>query len=78
MPLVVQIHAPLCEKTITACGNDRLGNGDNPDTNLYWATSPGFGKYFARKGGGWKKVSDQKAADTGDADVLAVHVYKRG
>jgi hypothetical protein len=77
LPLVVQIHAPLCEKTIIPCGNDRLGNGDNPDTNLYWATSPGFGKWFARKGGGWKKVLDQKAGDTGDADVLAVHVYKR-
>jgi hypothetical protein len=76
-PLVVQIHAPLCEKTIIPCGNDKLGNGDNPATNLYWATSPGFGKWFARKGGGWKKVLDQKAGDTGDDDVLALHVYKR-
>jgi hypothetical protein len=77
LPLVAQIHAPLCEKTIIPCGNDRLGNGDNPDTNLYWATSPGFGKWFARKGGGWKKVLAQDAADTGDADVLALHVYRR-
>jgi hypothetical protein len=76
-PLVVQIHAPLCDKSIIPCGNDRLGNGDNPATNLYWATSPGFGKWFARKGGGWRKVLDQKAADTGDQDVLAVHVYRR-
>lgn len=76
-PLVVQIHAPLCEKTIIPCGNDKLGDGDNPATNLYWSTSPGFGKWFARKGGGWKKVLDQKAGDTGDDDVLAVHVYTR-
>jgi hypothetical protein len=76
-PLVVQIHAPLCDKSIIPCGNDRLGNGDNPATNLYWATSPGFGKWFARKGGGWKKLVDQKAPDTGDPDILAAHVYKR-
>jgi hypothetical protein len=76
-PLVVQIHAPLCDKSIIPCGNDKLGNGDNPDTNLYWATSPGFGKWFARKGGGWKRVLAQKAGETGDDDVLALHVYKR-
>ena len=76
-PLVVQVHAPLCDKSIIPCGNDRLGNGDNPDTNLYWATSPGFGKWFARKGGGWRRVLVQRASETGDKDVLAVHVYRR-
>jgi hypothetical protein len=76
-PLVVQIHAPLCEKTIIPCGNDRLGDGDNPRTNLYWSTSPGFGKWFARKGGGWNKLVDRAAGDTGDPDVLALHVYRR-
>jgi hypothetical protein len=76
-PLVVQIHAPLCEKTIIPCGNDKLGDGDNPGTNLYWSTSPGFGKWFARRGGGWTRVLEQAAADTGDKDVLAVHVYRR-
>jgi hypothetical protein len=76
-PLVVQVHAPLCETDIIPCGNAKLGDGDNPATNLYWATTPGFGKWFARKGGGWKRVLDQQAADTGDADVLAVHVYRR-
>jgi hypothetical protein len=76
-PLVVEAHVPLCERTIIPCGNAKLGDGDNPDTNLYWSTTPGFGEWFARKGGGWTRVLAQKAGDTGDADVLAVHVYRR-
>ncbi|MBL0215040.1 MAG: hypothetical protein IPQ07_14280 [Myxococcales bacterium] len=76
-PLVVEVHVPLCESTIIACGNKKLGDGDNPETNLYWATTPGFGEWFARRGSGWKRMLKQTAADTGDADVLAVHVYRR-
>ncbi len=76
-PLVVEVHVPLCESTIIACGNKKLGDGDNPETNLYWATTPGFGEWFARRGSGWKRMLKQAAADTGDVDVLAVHVYRR-
>ncbi|MEO6777467.1 MAG: hypothetical protein ABI467_31360 [Kofleriaceae bacterium] len=76
-PLVVEVHAPLCERTIIACGNQKLGDGDNPDTNLYWSTTPGFGEWFARRGGGWKRVLKQDASETGDADILAVLVYRR-
>ena len=60
------------------CGNKKLGDGDNPDTNLYWSTTPGLGVWFARKGSGWTRVvhaTDGK--DTGDADVLELHVYRR-
>jgi len=76
-PLVVEVHVPLCDNTIIACGNAKLGDGDNPDTNLYWSTTPGFGEWFARRGAGWKRVLRQKAGATGDRDVLAVHVYRR-
>jgi hypothetical protein len=76
-PLVVEVHVPLCEGTIIACGNKKLGDGDNPETNLYWSTTPGFGEWFARRGSGWKRMLKQKAGETGDADVLAVHVYRR-
>lgn len=76
-PLVVEVHVPLCEGTIIACGNRKLGDGDNPDTNLYWSTTPGFGEWFARRGSGWKRVAKQKVGETGDADVLALHVYRR-
>ena len=76
-PLVVEIHAPLCEGTIIRCGNKKLGDGDNPDTNLYWSTTPGFGEWFSRRNSGWKRVLKQDASETGDADILAVLVYRR-
>jgi len=75
-PLVVEVHVPLCEKSIIACGNAKLGDGDNPATNLYWSTTPGFGEWFARKGSGWKRVL-ATTTQTGDPDVLALHVYRR-
>ncbi len=77
-PLVVEVHVPLCEQTIIACGNAKLGNGNNPETNLYWSTTPGFGSWFARRSSGWKRVLRQGEGETGDKDVLAVHVYRRG
>lgn len=76
-PMVVQVHAPLCDASIIPCGNARLGNGDNLDTNLYWATTAGFGKWFARKGGGWKKLKEWRDEATGDADLLSLSVYQR-
>ncbi len=76
-PLVVEVHVPLCDNTIIACGNAKLGDGDNPDTNLYWSTTPGFGSWFARKSSGWKRVAKLREGETGDNDVLALHVYRR-
>ena len=76
-PLVVEVHVPLCDSSIIACGNAKLGDGDNPDTNLYWSTTPGFGEWFGRRGGGWQRVLAQAADATGDRDVLAVRVYRR-
>ena len=74
--LVVDVHVPLCDNHIIACGNAKLGDGDNPSTNLYWSTTPGFGEWFRRKGGGWTKVSIE-TKDTGDKDVLEKHMYRR-
>lgn len=68
-PLVVEVHVPLCDNAITRCGNSKLGDGDNPATNLYWSTTPGFGHWFTRRGSGWKKVR-RTTTDTGDKDVL--------
>jgi hypothetical protein len=76
-PLVVEVHVPLCDKSIIPCGNDKLGDGENPETNLYWATTPGFGRWFSRSGSGWKRVKLADPTDTGDKDVLALHVYRR-
>jgi hypothetical protein len=74
--LVVEVHVPLCDNTIIACGNAKLGDGDNPATNLYWSTTPGFGRWFARKGSGWTQVSIERK-DTGDKDVLEKLTYRR-
>jgi hypothetical protein len=77
-PLVVEVHVPLCSNELIRCGNAKLGDGDNPSTNLYWSTTPGFGVWFARKGSGWKRVLHAtNTQDTGDDDVLELHVYRR-
>jgi hypothetical protein len=76
-PLVAEVHVPLCDNTIIACGNAKLGDGDNPDTNLYWATTPGFGAWFTRRGGGWSHVLHRRGPDTGDPDVVAIDVFRR-
>lgn len=76
-PLVVQVHVPLCERTIIPCGNDRLGDGDNPRTNLYWATTEGFLGWFGRKRSGWKAVLKASGDAIGEADVLDLRVWRR-
>src|SRR6188768_4374853 len=49
-PLVVQVHVPLCDNDVLRCGRGRLGDGEDADGNLYWATSGGFRGWFGRKG----------------------------
>lgn len=75
-PLVVEVHVPLCDNAITRCGNSKLGDGDTPSTNLYWATTPGFGHWFKRRNSGWTAVS-RETKETGDKDVLEKLVYRR-
>jgi len=72
-PLVVQVHVPLCDNDIIRCGNAGLGDGDNPATNLYWATSGGFKGWF-RTTVGWKQVERSRPAR---AQVLERIVWKR-
>ncbi len=76
-PLVVQVHVPLCDDDIIDCGNAKLGDGDNPSTNLYWATTPGFGYWFTRKKSKWTQVLDGDGATVGIDEVLDVRVYRR-
>jgi hypothetical protein len=72
-PLVIQVHVPLCESSIIRCGNAKLGDGDNPDTNLYWSTSGGFKGWF-KKSRGWKLVHREKPTE---GDVLEKRVWRR-
>ena len=78
-PLVIQAHVPLCDRNQIMCGNDRLGDGDNPKTNLYWSTSGGFVGWFGRRRSGWKQVlvSTGKKEKHLDDDILEVRVWKR-
>lgn len=76
-PLVIQAHVPLCDNTIIACGNARLGDGDRPASNLYWATSEGFLGWFGRRGHGWTEVLAADGAAVGEADVLDLRVWRR-
>jgi hypothetical protein len=76
-PLVVQAHVPLCDNDVIPCGNARLGDGDNPAKNLYWATTEGFLGWFGRRGGGWKQVLDADGGAIGEDDVLDLRVWRR-
>ena len=76
-PLVVQVHVPLCESTIIACGNRKLGNGDVPGDNLYWATDEGFEGWFGRRRSGWREVLRGDGTTVGEPDVLEVRVWTR-
>jgi hypothetical protein len=76
-PLVVQAHVPLCDNDVIPCGNARLGDGDHPEKNLYWATTEGFLGWFGRRGGGWKQVLDGDGGAIGEEHVLDLRVWRR-
>ena len=76
-PLVVQVHVPLCDNDVIPCGNEKLGDGERPDRNLYWATTEGTAGWFGRRGGGWKQVLDADGAALGEPDVLDLRVWRR-
>jgi hypothetical protein len=38
---------------------EKIGNGDDPDANLYWGCSDGFGSFFRRRER-WKTISLEK------------------
>ena len=73
-PLVVQVHVPLCDNDVLRCGRGRLGDGEDPEGNLYWATSGGFRGWFGRKGSPWRLVRHIPAPEE---DVIEVRVWRR-
>jgi hypothetical protein len=76
-PLVVQVHVPLCDNDVLACGNERLGDGDRPEKNLYWATSEGVLGWLGRRAGGWEQVMDADGSAIGEPQVLDLRVWRR-
>lgn len=73
-PLVVQVHVPLCDNDVLRCGRGRLGDGEDADGNLYWATSGGFRGWFGRKGSPWRLVHTARAPEE---DVVELRVWRR-
>lgn len=62
----VQVFVALCDnKTqgIVPVG-EKIGNGDDPDANLYWGCTDGLAVHF-RKSGNWKLLKSE--ADISDA-----------
>ena len=83
-PKQVRVFVALCDnKTqgIVPVGA-KIGNGDDPDANLYWGCSDGFGAYF-RRSKQWKVTrSEHDVSETilrrltlkhaaGDIDLIA-------
>lgn len=60
-PKQVRVFVALCDnKTqgIVPVGA-KIGNGDDPDSNLYWGCSDGFGSFF-RQSSRWKVIASDK------------------
>lgn len=60
-PLVAHVLVPLCDNMHQGIvpTSESLGNGLDPDHNLYWMTSKGVKRYF-RDLPDWKMVEDNK------------------
>ena len=71
-PLVIHITVALCDNRVIFCGNERLGNGDNLSTNLYWGAMFGYYQMFM-KSKEWEKVYESTINDT----ILRRVVFRR-
>ena len=71
-PLVVTVHVALCDNRALQCGSTRLGDGDQPRTNLYWGGAAGLKAWFDGRRG-WKRVF----RDPGDGQVVLERVAYR-
>ncbi|HZS38425.1 MAG TPA: hypothetical protein VFF06_16435 [Polyangia bacterium] len=69
-PLVVQVHVALCDNHQLVCGGRGLGDGDDLEKNLYWATSGGLRGWFGRRGSGWTLAARERGARGGVIETL--------
>ncbi len=60
-PKKVKVFVALCDNKTQGIApvGEKIGNGDDPDSNLYWGCSDGFGSYFKRSQK-WKVTKSEK------------------
>ncbi len=73
-PIVIQAHVALCSNEVIRCGGHGMGDGDDLERNLYWATSGGTRGWLSRRGSDWKEVAHMASEN---ANVLEIRVWQR-
>ena len=60
-PKQVRVFVALCDNKTQGIVpvSEKIGNGDDPDSNLYWGCTDGFGSYF-RHSSRWKVIASDK------------------
>lgn len=60
-PKQVRVFVALCDNKTQGIQpvGEKIGNGDDPDSNLYWGCSDGFGSFFSRSKQ-WKVMASDK------------------
>ena len=64
-PKQVRVFVALCDNKTQGIApvGERIGNGDDPDNNLYWGCSDGLGSYF-RRSKKWKTTKSESDVST--------------
>jgi len=73
---VIHVIVALCDKASQGIQPvpKKIGNGDDPGSNLYWGCDMGVKSYFKRSRD-WKLVSDIKAPGEPILETLVFHHY---
>lgn len=73
-PIVVHVMVALCDNENQGIVkvNKRLGNGQNPTTNLYWGAAYGVRTYLTRNAG-YTALRNDTLTDKGILDRLILH-----
>ena len=81
LPVVAHVIVALCDNEHQGINpvDSRLGNGQDPPSNLYWGALYGVRSFFVREGG-WTRLAVAKPADERILDrvVLRRHVEREG
>ena len=73
-PKRIHVFVALCDNDTQAIApvNDRIGDGDDPENNLYWGCSDGLPKYFAKRKQ-WSLIRTERDVT---ADILRRVIFR--